>query len=1156
MDSEDYADHADVVVTRVARPVDGMNFVGWRMKNDPSGKVYYPGQSFQFSSDYAEAISEVDATTGDVEVKRTIIMQAVYEEIKTAKIIYDANGGTINDPDQAILQANAGGQITTNAPYPVEDPDYYNKISVEYDVTETQLTVSDLLNNSAVQLSNGTGFYNHGYVFLGWSPKKDGSEDFYDKASITASPPKYRVDNDAPTVLYAQWEVKVYFDRNDIRSPENTYYWGNGTGDGWAGDSKYTYDTSKDMYYTMIKLNGKVSKPSYIPTSSDAEEMFSNWSLEQQDSSGVMKPAFDFGSIGITQDIIDSQHNDGNYLILHACWRAPIRIPVYYVDTSNKDWIRQDGWRKEGDGANIVLRDNSHISFAAKENADIYAEDHMTDGYAYAFATESGKGDDDYKTITDNIKITEIWYDSDEMCVKAEYSDNTTHVFDSANDAVYLVYYKSPESIPVGYDLMGINGRLTTVSSVNSAAPQTANVVLESPYNLLVHITQPIEWTKSGNQKYQYYSFAVGKTNANSAADLKVITGYKTSDSDRPSLQVRNNWNGFEYSFDGENWHNCGYNIALYAVYYEQLPTIVNLREETIALPNKMNTEFEYEITITQTEKTVTTRTFATRAGNNGNYEYTPITDNDNYKPSVIAEGTPTQHTITQIPNTQIPELKLSDGESDSYVLFYSSPTTSPDDTWVETSKWYGNKRVYRKDTTVNQITQTITITQTQNSEFTTSNDADSGDQQFNSNYTSSANADPVTITYTNRQILEKAVNVAVSSGDELTARNGLRTADTSIYQHDFTNSAVWNVSDISPADLINNDSDYIFIGIITGTEQSGKITQEQTNITSLSFGEITQDVYGYYLNSNTAMLLDDQEIYFVYAKKPTIRYLYEKPDGSFEEISAFNRNGAVFTRSEIAQNETLPVSANGLLISQISTPGSPAFLIPGDLDYQDDFLRLDLNRLGIGNNTGITTDSDSESMQITVMDSKLQYRFHNSDAPQSFSENDVVYAVYKIKGYELTLTKQVLGDAMGNDTFTFEISSDQLTYSNYDTSDKGQEHVPVSGNTITLSVRRGESVTVYGLLSGEYTIKETTVGNYEMTAKVNGTDAKVTSNMVAASIADNTRVEVLNTYPIPITGAGEQAVPYVIIIMIVSVSMLVFICRRKGEKQNECSSL
>ncbi len=1158
LDAQDYADHADVVVTRVAKPVNGMNFVGWRMKNDPSGKVYYPGQSFEFSSAYAEAISEVDATTGAVEVKRTIIMQAVYEEIKTAEIIYDANGGTINDSANAILPANAGGQLTTNAPDPVNDSDFYEKISVKYGVTETQLTVSDLLNNSAVQLSNGTGFYNHGYVFLGWSPKKDGSEDFYDKASITASPPKYRVDNDAPTVLYAQWEVKVYFDRNDIRSPENTYYWGNGTGDGWASDSKYTYDTSKDMYYTTIKLNGKVDKPIYTPTSSDAEEMFSHWSLEKQNAAGVMNQAFNFDTTSITQALINDQHNDGDYLVLHACWRAPIRIPVYYVDTSNENRIRQDNWRKEGDGANIVLRDNSHVSLADKTDADSYAQTGKTDDYAYAFATESGKGDNDYKTITDNIKIKEIWYDSDEMCVKAKYSDNTVHEFDAANDAVYLVYYKSPDSIPVGYDLMTINGSLTPVN-VNSAAPQTANVVLEPPYILPDHITQPIEWTKWGNQnnqKYQYYSFAVGKTNANSAADLKVITGYKTSDSDRPSLQVRNNWNGFEYSFDGENWHNCGYDIALYAVYYEQLPTIVNLKEETIALPDKMDTKFEYEITITQTESKTVTRKFSYYRNN----KWRDLTDG-NYRETVFdsTSETPVIPKIT---------LELSSGDSDSYVLFFSSPA----DTTTERTEykvngvqqtylyWGTNYPVYYQDTITHQtISQIITITQTQNSEFTTSNDADSGDQQFNSNYTSSANADPVTITYTNRQILEKEVNVAVSSGDKLIAHtDDLRTTNTNIYQHNFTSSAVWNVSDtavISPADLINNNSDYIFIGIITGTKQYDEITQEQTDITSLNFGEITQDVYGYYLNGDTAMLLDNQEIYFVYVKKPTIRYWYEKPDGSFEEISEFKRNGETFTRpgTGIAQNEVLPVSTDGLLISQISTPGAPAFLIPGDLDYQNDKLRLDLNRLSIGDSAGIITNSDSESMQITVTDGKLQYRFHDSDTPKSFSETDVVYAVYKIKGYELTLTKQVLGDAMGNNTFTFEISSDQLTYSKYDTS-KGQ--VTASGNTITLSVHRGESVTVYGLLSGTYTITETTDGNYEMTAKVNGTDAKVTGNKVAASIADNTSVEVLNTYPIPVTGAGEQAAPYIVVIMIVSASMLVFIRRRKGEKQNECSSL
>ncbi len=1149
LDADDYADHADVVVTRVAKPVNGMNFVGWRMKNDPSGKVYYPGQSFHFSSEFAEAISQVNEETGAVEVKRTIIMEAVYDEIRTAKIIYDANGGYINDPDNAILPENAGGQVIDSAPFPVNDPDFYNKISVEYSVSTTQLTVSDLLNNSAVKLSNGTGFYNNGYTFLGWSPSRDGTGGFYDKDSITTI--NRWVDINEPTILYAQWEVKVYFDRNDVTSGNN-YYWGNGTGDSWAADNKYTYDNSKNMYYTTVKLNGKADKPVYTPTSSDPEEMFSCWSLEKQSAAGVMKPVFEFSTTSITQELITSQHNEDNYLVLYACWAAPIRIPVYYVDTSGEVWIRKDDWRRDGVDTNIILRDSTHISLANKADADVYAKDDVTNGYEYAFASKSGKGDNDYNNITENAQITEIWYDSDEMCVKVKYSDNTIHEFDAANDAVYLVYYKSPEFLPIGYDLMALNGSLTSVPNIDPTAPTTASVVMFPTYDMNARLTSPIAWA---NNNYSFYSFAIGKVNAASAADLMFITGYKTNDTDRPELKVRNTWKGFEYSTDdGTNWNSCGYDIALYTVYYEQLPTIINLREETIALPDKMGTEFSYQITVTQTESKTVTRTFYYKRSNSSSY--TQI--NNSQYPTTT---TPYSDTTTV---TTITDLKLSDGGSDSYVLFFSSlPDRTTQEalyiidgvqqTYTPPLSW-NSYNVYYQDKTTNQtITQTITITQTQDTDFTTSNDAVSGDQQLSSNYTSSASADPVTITYTNRQNLEKAVNVAVSSGDSLTARNNLRTTNTSIYQHDFTNSADWNVSDtavVSPSALIDNNSAYVFLGIIVGTEDNGSITKEQTGITKLSFGEITTGVYGYYLNDDTTQLLGDQEIWFIYAKNPTIKYLYQKPDGTFETITPLTRNNTQFKRSgnAIAQNEIVPVNADGLLIDQISTPAAPAFLIPGDLDYNGDHLRLDLNRVSVGNSTGITDESDSEFLQITVTEEKLQYRFHDTDTPKTFAENAVIYAVYKIKGYELTLTKQVLGDSAGENTFTFEVSSDQLTYNTYDTS-TGQ--VTANSNKITVTVQRGASVTIYGLLSGAYTIKETTAGIYEMTAKVNGTDAIVNGTTVAASINSNTEVKVINTYPIPITGAGEQSTPYVVVtaVMLLTAAILVFICKRKGGK-------
>ncbi|HAJ97455.1 MAG TPA: hypothetical protein DCO72_06945 [Ruminococcus sp.] len=305
-------------------------------------------------------------------------------------------------------------------------------------------------------------------------------------------------------------------------------------------------------------------------------------------------------------------------------------------------------------------------------------------------------------------------------------------------------------------------------------------------------------------------------------------------------------------------------------------------------------------------------------------------------------------------------------------------------------------------------------------------------------------------------------------------------------------------------------------------------------------------------------MILNEQEeIYFVYAKKPTIQYMYEKPEGGFEPITVFERNGVTFTRTSnavtqnpIAQEELLPVTADGLLISQISTPSSRAFEIPGDLDYDGKQLRIDLNRLCVGENIANAQDTGSKSMKITLTpDGKMQYSANGTAV--SFPENPVVYAIYRIKGYELTVSKQVKGNStVGN--FTFEISSDVLS-GEYATSTGTP--VTASDKKITITVPRDGSVTIYGLSKGTYVVTETTPGDYEMTAKVNGIDMNVTATKVAALVESNTTVAVLNTYPIPVTGVGERTAPYVVV-MILTTAALVCIYRRKEEKQNENSSL
>lgn len=1142
LDADDYSDHADVVVTRVAKAREGLNFVGWRIKNDPSGRVYYPGQSFQFSSAFAQAVSQVNPETGEVETKRVITLNAVYEEIKNTKIIYDANGGEINE-SAAILPENAGGNVLNGV---LTNPFKPGNEGNQYAVDGTQLTVSDLVNNSAVKLSNGEGFSNHGYKFLGWSTKPDGTGTCYDPDSIK----NYAADTDEPLVLYAQWEVRVYFDKNNDNAPN--------TNDGWGGDwtksedPVYTWDETAQMYYTTINLNATVARPAYTPVSDNPEEMFRYWSAEKQTTVGVMKPDFDF-STPVTQEII----GENDRLILYGCWSAPIKIPVYYVNTTDPDWVREDAWLADGLDTRIVLHDSNEVPFTDISHADAYAAPGATADYDWAFACTQKNGDDDYQNISEDTIIKAIWYDADAMKVMVRYSDDSEHVFDPAQEAVYLVYYKSPETIPVKYDRMSIEGGLTPVTVMNAATVE-AHVTAE-PYVMgdAGHIGRPLYWANINNADYKFYSFAVGAPDAGNASGLKVITDYKTDDTERPALQVKNTWKGFQYSLDGETWHDCGYNIALYAIYYEQRPTIVTLTEKTIGLPEDMSEKFDYSIRIEQTQRNVTKRTYYYYSGNS----YHEITDDENYK-SILYVNSSGPSTV--ISNSA---LQLSNGMEESFVLFYTEPSYAGNASYRpykinnKTKRYNGYDVVYR-ETTGSSITQTITIVQTRKDDYKTENDAKTGDNEYNSSYTSSAVAEPVKITYTNTHELKLKLHTAIQTENGILAQDSLRVDDTALYEHEFTGSGTWNFAeDVSPESLIREPDEYVFLGTAVGSKDAENLIDVgMQGVTKVSFGKISENRYGYYLNDDTAKLLGEQDIWYVYCQKPRIRYQFEKPDGTLIDIDPLERNGAVFhgNESEIAQNEILPVTTEtGLLLSQISTPGTPAFLIPSDFDFNGDPLCLDLNRLAVGDASGVQASSGSKEMTISIENGNLCYRFSSGDAPQIMPASPVVYAIYRVKGYELTLTKTVRGDAGGANDFTFTISSDQITNGSYYISGySGGETITPEEGKLTLTLHAGESVTLYGLLSGTYTISEEASGSYEMTAAINGVDAVVSNNQVAANIRDNTRVDVVNTYPVPVTGAGEHAEPYLVILLIMTTAALLFVCRRKEEKAYECSSL
>ena len=65
-----------------------------------------------------------------------------------------------------------------------------------------------------------------------------------------------------------------------------------------------------------------------------------------------------------------------------------------------------------------------------------------------------------------------------------------------------------------------------------------------------------------------------------------------------------------------------------------------------------------------------------------------------------------------------------------------------------------------------------------------------------------------------------------------------------------------------------------------------------------------------------------------------------------------------------------------------------------------------------------------------------------------------------------------------------------------------------------------------------------------------------MTQQQLAANISEDTRIDVVNTYPIPVTGAGETSAPYVIVLVILAASAIFFVLRRKGEIINENSTL
>ncbi len=1137
LDGDDYADHADIVITRVAIAPPGMNFIGWKIRNDPSDSIYYPGQSFRFSSELSTYTSQVDEQ-GNIVTKRMFILDAIYREIENAKIIYDANGGSV---DSRAL-THGGGQDNTRPPQIYTDGTDH-PLTPEYRIEGDRLIVSDLMNNSAVRLADGIGFVDPGYELIGWSTTPTGENGtFYRKDSI-----KCYADTEEPLVLYAQWEFRVSFDKNNANAPDDEIGWG---GD-WT-ESGYFWSAAQDRYFIPHRLGTAAAQPGYIPVSQDPDEMFMYWSLEKQQLPGMYVEPFDFDT-PITEELVSEYGRtvagSGGVpewqLTLYGCWDAPIEIPVHIVDTSDQPWEKHDEWLRGG--VSCITLDNAPVSLATAADAESYADPSKITGKTFAFACTAGSGVDDYLNITDADAIEEIKYDAVDRDIKVRLaSDGEWHHFDVTND-VYLVYYSQQRTVPISYKKCLTDGTLDTVTPLNGSAPTQAEITA-SEYAMGDSVTAPLAWASGASYSPNHYTYAIGDVNGSTPAALHIITEYSMTDDSRPDLMLKNTWQGIEYSLDGVEWQGCGNDIGLYVIYYEESPMILHLTEKTIALPEYMSDEFGYSVTIKNKETRSVTRTYYYLRNNNytaitgGSYQ-TTVTDSE-------TENILSEQTVT-----------LSDGQLESFVLLCCEPYTLPASGYQR----YGNNTyrfggqyypVYYREVTAQQIVQTIDIVQSPAAGYVTANDAETGDHRYVSAYTSQITPEPVMITYTNTRLHEKQIHIAVAKNGVITRLDSLRTDDEAIYSHIFGGS--WDLSAIDPAALISDhEGRYCFTHIIAGTEDGSIVTPapRSDEIETLSFGAVGSSGYGFYLNGDPSDRLGGDEIYFVYVERPTIKYMLKSPrTGELIPIESFERNGAPFTRdgNAITQEEILPVSGDGeLLISQISTPSRPAYLIPDLLDYHGKYTNIDLSQIAVRDADGSLTSYNREAVSLSVTNDTLQYYFDETGTRYSFSDELTVYAVYQIRGYSLTLRKDVVGNSSGAPPdYRFTIRSADLKDGDYYIGGYGDmEKITAVGHEIELTIGDGDVVTLYGLSRGDYVISEETVGGFVMTAYVDGYDAVVNEHTVAVHIAQDTDIRVVNVYPVPVTGLSGLDRPYLPILTIIILPALLCLLLKRKEK-------
>ena len=1193
LDGESYSDDADVVVTRTATPPEGYEFVGWRIRQDESGTIYRPGRTFHLLSQYVAT----------VQGKSTIFLDAVYEKVPTATIVYHANGGAMS----------ISGTIDYGS-YP-NDSDFDNKTLVNSyaapEGEEATATVSRINNNAKFILSDGSWLSMADASFVGWCENRVFDPDDEDHPLLTVGNNEtYRVgandgdtDEDKIVHLYAIWEVDVKYHLNKDASEAN---FGGDWNEPFAGSGTSPYapagNNATDLYtQSNVLIGSNLSWPAYDPVSTGSEDTtFLYWATKDDQGN-------------YTQYIFDDQV--AGPLDLYAVWGTAYHTTVHVVDSSDEtieektvNWTTDTD--NDGTGDGIIS-----LSSARVNPADVAASFEIPSGYVFAFATVL---DNDHSLQElEEKKISQMYYSAKDAKVRLIY-ETGRDVALGDNEQVYFVYYKV-ETLPINYVHVTDIGVLEDITNINSAAPRsTSSLGITSGgydyFSMPQSITAPLAWA---NNAYTYYSYAIGDKNyvsgTSNADSLTLKTNAFSSDdvNNRPKLRVRNTWRGIQYSRDeGVTWIHAGYNRALFVAYYGPMPTFVTFDVDIIGLSADAGQVFEFDYWIEKIDLTtgkVIHRTFTTVPGTSGSGEEAEFQIHGTGPETIQNGGTFSAFLLTDATSTFRVTIaqRAKDGFTTSVV---GSPSSDPTHTITGLQGW---------DSTVHDLSRTYTYTaypasashvfaDTQDSpdyggthyvHFTNTREAvyvdlhvarvsvENGNLYHQPEWRAAGEEGHDTVqdpdnVYTVTVQKDGEVNLPVVKAPSqiATEATDLYAFGNILYGFDYHTSANHTSGgDNNDHDIITTDTS-VPLGCTYLAYEKTDLTDENCSTYDLylkdgsgasahryPLSEMAEQIATNVNGQTAANGVRLYRVFYLYYPKLILHYVVENADGTLTPVAGADGNNITYDGQSltmngltVSQTQHVEMPISGLSISQEigkDQNGNDYFNIPPLLDNGTTKLDLIYYKLGalswpadqIDQETAVTTISelnqldpnspkpaavtDTLLLYTQISDHKMQWRF--GDQPWwTLNGWPTVYAIYRERGYNLTVTKTVPVDTGYDEPFTISIVSKAINRDKYSVDGTGYstiDAVPArldAGNNIvegtgviTFEVKDGDSVRIIGLGPGDYTITETGNDHFILTAEqkvgenATAANVEVTDNStIGLTLSDNTILDLKNS--------------------------------------------